>query len=57
MVRWFYALTPILYPLAALAAFALTVRADPFALFDRVYTFLALYLAPGLLVLFAIGLA
>ena len=57
MVRKLNILIAVLYPVAVIAVFFLTTQADPFAVFDPLYTAIWLLLVPGLLILLTIGLA
>lgn len=57
MIKKLNILIAVLYPIAVIAGFALTIRIDNFAIFDPAYSTLALVIVPGLLVLLTIGLA
>lgn len=57
MVRSLYILIAVLYPVAAVAAFAFTVRTDNFAIFDTAYQAPWLLFIPAALILATIGLA
>lgn len=57
MVRKINILIAVLYPVAVIAVFFLTMRADLFAVFDPLYMAVWLLLVPGILILLTIGLA
>lgn len=57
MIKKLNILIAILYPVAVIAGFVLTIRIDNFAIFDPTYATLALVILPGLLILLVIGLA
>lgn len=57
MVRRFYPAAAALYPIVVLIVFALTVRKDPFAIFEPGYSMVWLVFVPGVLILLTIGLA
>ena len=57
VVRNIYILIAVLYPVAAVAAFAYTIGADNFAIFRQPYNITWFVFVPGGLILLTIGLA
>jgi hypothetical protein len=57
LVRKLNILIAVLYPVAVIAVFFLTMRSDQFAVFEPLYSAIWLLLVPGILILLTIGLA
>lgn len=56
-MRRVYGAIWFLWPLASIAAFAITIRIDEFAIFGSSYRAIWIFLLPAALILLAIGLA